>query len=144
MGEITQFEEAWQRKAMAEAIKAARGLIGPERAIPAGTPIGRLSDVEFGWCIASIIFAWISCRAEQAANEGLERIQHALRTAPPQNGVDAWDAGAVTAILPMLADQAEIDWDQPLRFWSRDQMIKFLLRAVDLVRLAMEARERAR
>jgi hypothetical protein len=104
MGEITQFEEAWQRRAMAEAVKAARGLIGPGHAIPAGTPIGRLSDIEFGWCIASIIFAWISTRAEQAANEGLARIERAMRTSPPQNGVDAWDAGAVAAILPMLAD----------------------------------------
>jgi hypothetical protein len=144
MGDITQFEEAWQRRAMAEAVKAARGLIGPGHAIPAGTPIGRLSDVEFGWVIASIIFSWISCRSEQCASESFERIERAMRTAPPQNGVDAWDAGAVAAILPMLADRAEVDWDLPLRSWSKDQMIRFLLRAVDLVRVSMEARERAR
>jgi hypothetical protein len=144
MGEISQFEEAWQRRAMADAIKAARGLIGPEHAIPAGTPIGRLSDIEFGWLVCSIVFAWISTRAEQAANEGLERIERALRTAPPQDGMDAWDKGAVAAILPMLADQAGIDWDRPLKSWSKDEMSRFLLLAVDLVKVAMEAREKAR
>jgi hypothetical protein len=144
MGEISSFEEAWQRRAMAEAVKAVRGLIGPGHAIPAGTPVGRLSDTEFGWCIAAIIFAWISTRAEQAASEGLERIERAMRTAPSRNGVDAWDAGAITAILPMLAEKADVDWEQPLKSWSKDQMIRFLLLAVDLVRTAMEAREKAR
>jgi hypothetical protein len=58
--------------------------------------------------------------------------------------MDAWDAGAVVAILPMLATEADVDWEQPLQTWSKDQMIRFLLLAVDLVRTAMEAREKAR
>jgi hypothetical protein len=144
MGTVTEIEAAWQRRAMADSIKAARGLVGPGHAIPDGTPIGMLSDVEFGWLVASIIFAWISTRAEQAATEGLERIERALRSAPPQNGVDAWDKGAIAAILPTLAGEANVDWDRPLKSWSRDEMIRFLLFAVDLVDKAMKAREVAR
>jgi hypothetical protein len=94
--------------------------------------------------ISAILFAWISTRAEQAATEGLDRIEAACRTAPPQNGINAWDAGAVAVILPLLAKEDGIDWEQPLRTWSKDQMIKFLLRAVSLVSTAMEAREHAR
>jgi hypothetical protein len=78
MGTVSKLEDAWQARATAEAIKAVRGLIGPGHAIPAGTPIGRLSDTEFGWCVAAIIFAWTSTRAEQAATEGLDRIKSAL------------------------------------------------------------------
>ena len=79
MGTVSDFEAAYQRKAMSESIKAARDLIGNGLAIPSGTPVGMLSDVEFGWLVTSIIFAWISTRAEQAAREGLERIERAGR-----------------------------------------------------------------
>ena len=34
------------------------------------TPIGRLSDIEWGWLVAAIIFAWIKVRSEQATAEG--------------------------------------------------------------------------
>jgi hypothetical protein len=144
MGTVTQLEAAWQDRAMAASIQAVRGLVGPERALPAGTPIGRLSDIELGWLVAAVVFAWISTRAEQAATEGTERIQRALRTAPPQNGVDAWDRGAALSVLPTLASTANIDWSRPLQAWSRDEMADFLLLAVGLVRTAMEARELAR
>ena len=144
MGEISRLEEAWQRRATAEAIKAARGLIGPERAIPAKTPVGMLTDDDFGWLICAVIFAWISTRAEQAANEGLNRIEAALRTAPLKDGLDAWDVGAIAAILPMLSEQAPVDWAKPLKDWSKDEMITFLSRAVTLINTATGARERAR
>jgi hypothetical protein len=144
MGDISSFEEAWQRKAMQASVAAVRGLIGPGHAIPDGTPIGRLSDIEFGWMIAAVIFAWIGTRAEQAATEGLKHIEEAMRSAPPQNGHDAWDKGAVAAILPMLASGAGVDWDKSLREWSKDEMCSFLLFAVSLVRAAMDAREQAR
>jgi hypothetical protein len=144
MGEVSSIEAAWQRRAMADSIKAARELIGPGHAIPAGTPVGMLSDIEFGWLIAAIIFSWVSTRAEQAATEGLEQIERACRNAPPQNGVDAWDKGAIVSILPTLANEAGVDWDKPLKSWSRDEMIGFLLFAVSLVQTAMEAREKAR
>ena len=41
---------------------------------------------------------------------------------------DPWDAGAVVAILPELADACPgIDWAQPLASWSRKTMAEFLL-----------------
>ena len=144
MGEISRLEEAWQRRATAEAIKAARGLIGPERAIPANTPVGMLTDDDFGWLICAVIFAWISTRAEQAANEGLNRIEAAVLTAPLKDGLDAWDVGAIAAILPMLFEQAPIDWAKPLKDWSKAEMITFLSRAVTLANTATRAQERAR
>ena len=143
MGEISRLEEAWQRRATAAAIKAARGLIGPGRAIPAKTPVGMLTDVDFGWLICAVIFAWISTRAEQVANEGLNQIEAAARTAPLKDGLDACDVGAIAAILPILFEQAPIDWAKPLKDWSKAEMITFLSRAVTLVNTAMEARERA-
>jgi hypothetical protein len=143
--EVTKLEDAWQRRATAECIKAIRGLVGPGRAIPEKTPVGFLTDVEFGWVVCSVVFAWISTKATQAADEGLKRQEAAMRTAPcDANGVDAWDKGAVLAILPLLADQAPVDWDKPLKNWSKDEMATFLHRAVHLIQTAMEARERAR
>jgi hypothetical protein len=103
-----------------------------------------LTDVEFGWLICAVIFAWISTRAEQAANEGLNQIEAAVRTAPLKDGLDAWDVGAIAAILPMLFEQAPVDWAKPLKNWSKDEMITFLSRAVRLINTATGARERAR
>jgi hypothetical protein len=67
-----------------------------------------------------------------------------MHSAPSQNGVDAWDKGAIAAILPTLAGECDVDWNRPLKSWSRDEMIRFLLFAVDLVDKAMKAREVAR
>jgi hypothetical protein len=144
MGKLSRLEESWQRRATAEAIKAARGLIGPERAIPANTPVGMLTDDDFGWLICAVIFAWISTRAEQVANEGLNRIEAAVLTAPVKDGLDAWDVGAIAAILPMLFEQAPVDWAKALKDWSKDEMIRFLSRAAALVNTATGAKERAR
>src|SRR5215813_3965086 len=113
MGTVTHLEDEWQRRAMAASIEAARGLIGPSHAIPAGVPIGTLSTVEFGWLVSAIIFGWISTRAHQAAEEGAERIAQAMRDGPEVNGINPWDAGAIISILPILADEAPVSWDKP-------------------------------
>jgi hypothetical protein len=145
MGDITKLEDAWQRRATAEAVKAVRGLIGPGHAIAEKTPVGFLTDVEFGWMVCAVVFAWITTKAEEAADEGIKRQQAAMRTAPcDANGVDAWDKGAILSILPVLADQAPVDWDKPLKGWSKDEMVTFLYRAVGLIKTAMDARESAR
>jgi hypothetical protein len=34
------------------------------------TPVGRLSDVQWGWIVTAVLFAWIGVRAQQAASEG--------------------------------------------------------------------------
>ena len=133
----TAFEDEWQRRATAAAIEAARGVVQMDGPIPPGTPIGRLSDTEWGWVLAAMLFAWISKRAEQAACEQLDTEQTIRMT-----GLDPepWDAGCVAAILPELAS-ASFDWSQPITGWPKDVMIEFLLTAMRLIRKAMVARD---
>ena len=134
---LSALEDQWQRDATAAAISAARQvLLGP---ISPGTSIGCLSDTEWGWIIAAILFAWIGKRAEQATAEQLDTEQTirmiALDSQP-------WDAGAVASILPELADAcAALDWSKPLTAWPKDDVIEFLLRAMPLIRKAMIARD---
>ena len=104
-------EDAWQRRATEAAITAARGIVHLGGSIPPGTPIGRLTDAEWGWLAAAILFAWIKTRAEQAVSEGLDS-DRTVRLI----GIDPqpWDAGAVASILVELADRSDIDWSLPL------------------------------
>jgi hypothetical protein len=133
---ISAIEAAWQRQATAAAITAARDIVKFDGAISPGTQAGRLSDTEWGWIAAAIIFAWISTRAQQAVAEGLST-EFAVRLPEP------WDAGAVAAILPDLCEAVgeSIDWTRPMQHWSRKQMIEFLLRAFYLIHDAMTARD---
>src|SRR6516225_9866873 len=71
----TALEDEWQRRATAAAIEAARGVIAPDGPIPPTTPIGRLSDGEWGWVVAAVLFGWIRVRAEQATAEQLDTEQ---------------------------------------------------------------------
>jgi hypothetical protein len=132
-------EDEWQRRATAAAIEAARGVVKMDGPIPPATPIGRLSDIEWGWVLAAMLFAWVSKRAEQAAAEQLDTEQTIRLTALDP---EPWDAGAVAAILPELADACSvIDWAQPLTAWPRDIMVEFLLTAMRLIRRATIARD---
>src|SRR5262249_1112152 len=76
--------------ATAAAIAGARGVVHMDGPIPPGTPVGRLSEMEWGWIVAAILFAWISMRARQATAEQLDIEQTIRMTAldPPP-----WDAG---------------------------------------------------
>jgi hypothetical protein len=104
-------EAVWQRQATEEAIAGATAVIGSP--IPPGTPIGRLSDTEWGWIVAGILFGWIATRARQAASENLDTEQTIRRIALDSN---PWDVGAVEAILPALADALpDFDWSRPVR-----------------------------
>jgi hypothetical protein len=141
IGEISlsALEDQWQRDATAAAIAGARGVIQMDGPIPPGTPVGRLSDVEWGWIVAAVLFAWISVRARQAAKEQLdtERLVRMIALDP-----QPWDAGAVATILPDLADAcSDIDWSKPLTEWSQETMIGFLLKAMPLIRKAVIARD---
>jgi hypothetical protein len=138
MGEITKRENEWQDRATAAAIKAARRMVlGDAAVIPMMTPVGRLSEVQWGWIVAAVLFAWISMRAQQAASEGSD-IEKSIR-----DGMDnAWDAGAIVSILPALADRPGVDWSKPLVDWSHEQIIAFLAQALRLVQQAMAARDR--
>jgi hypothetical protein len=132
-------EDQWQRDATAAAIAGARGVVQMDGPIPPGTPIGRLSDTEWGWVLSAMLFAWISKRAEQATARELDTEQLIRMTAlDPQ----PWDAGAVAAILPELADACPaLDWSKPLAGWSREDITEFLLKAMSLIRKAMIARD---
>jgi hypothetical protein len=137
---LSAIEDQWQRDATAAAITAARGVVRLDGPIPPGTPIGRLSETEWGWILTAMLFAWISTRARQATAEQLDTEQLIRLVAlDPQ----PWDAGAVEAILPELADACAeiIDWSQPLAQWPRDNIVAFLLKAMPLIRKAMIARD---
>ena len=137
---LSVLEDQWQRDATAVAIAAARGVVQLDGPIPPGTPVGRLGDVEWGWIVAAILFGWIRVRAEQATSEQLDTEQCIRMTAlDPQ----PWDAGAVAAILPELADacSGKVDWSKPLAEWPRETIIEFLLKAMPLIRKAMIARD---
>jgi len=136
---LSAIEDQWQRDATAAAIAAARGVVQVDGPIPPGAPVGRLSDVEWGWIVAAVLFGWIGKRAEQAAAEQLDTEQLIRLTA---HDACAWDAGAVAAILPELADAcSDLDWSKPLTAWSREDITKFLLKAMPLIRKAMLARD---
>jgi hypothetical protein len=138
MGELTQRENAWQDRATATAIAAARRVVlGDAAVIPMNTPIGRLSDTEWGWLIAAVIFAWISVRAEQAASVEAD-VEKMIRAGL---NPDPWDFGAIASILPKLADTREIDWTKPLAEWSREGIVQFLQTALALVRNAIACRD---
>jgi hypothetical protein len=131
-------DDAWQRRATAAAIKAARNVIGTESAIPSGTPVGRLSDTEWGWIVAAVLFGWIKTRAEQAVSEEIDT-ERCIRIC----GLDPepWDAGAVSAILPELAETPGIDWAKPFGQWPQETVANFLLTAMRLIRKAQIARD---
>ena len=136
---ISALEDQWQRDATAAAIEAARGVVQMDGPIPPGTPVGRLSDTEWGWILAAMLFAWISKRAEQASCEQLDTEQTIRLTALDP---EPWNAGAVAAILPELASTCTgIDWAQPLTAWPKDTMVEFLLTAMRLIRKATIARD---
>jgi hypothetical protein len=137
---LSAIEDQWQRDATTAAIAAARGVVQMDGPIPPGTPVGLLSKTEWGWIFSAMLFAWIGKRAEQAVAEQLDTEQLIRLTAlDPQ----PWDAGAVAAILPELADAcAEIvDWSKPLAEWPRDTTVAFLLKAMPLIRKATIARD---
>jgi len=130
-------EDAWQRQATRVAIEKARAVVSGG-AVPPMTPVGRLTDVEWGWIVTAILFGWISERATQATSNGLdtEKTIRDISLVEPR----PWDAGAIGVILPELAD-APIDWTAPLSELSRDEMIAFLGAAYTLIDKAMQACE---
>ena len=39
------------------------------------TPVGRLTDLQWGWLVTAAIFGWIQTRCQQAIEEGLDQEQ---------------------------------------------------------------------
>ena len=129
MGKITDEENQWQERATAAAIAGARKIAlhsGPLM----NTPVGRLKDHEWGWLVTAIIFGWVEVRVQQAIAEGRDSEESVRLTGL---NFDPCDVAVVRSILPALADQAGIDWSQPLAAWSSDVMTSFLLLAWRLI-----------
>jgi len=129
-------EDAWQRQATAAAIKKIRAVVSGGAVNP-NTPVGRLSDTEWGWIFSSGLFGWVSERATQATSNGLDAEKNIRDT---DLDPDPWDAGAIAAILPELA-RPEVDWDRPLAKFSRDEMIEVLGHAYTLIAKPIHARD---
>jgi hypothetical protein len=132
-------EDAWQREAARAAVEQARAVV-TGGVLPPMTPIGRLSDVEWGWIVAAVLFGWISTRATQAASNGagIGADAYICNVAIEP---DPWLAGAVAAILPELA-KPEIDWKKFLVEFSREEMIAFLVDAHTLITKAIVCRDK--
>jgi hypothetical protein len=135
----TAIEDAWLQRATVVAIEQARSVIRGG-AVPPNVPVGRLSDVEWGWIIAGALFGWITARSEQAIKSGVgaEKYVRTINLAP-----DPWDIGAIAAILPELASASPVSAMRFKPFYdlSRDEMLEFLSDAFGLIRKAMAARD---
>jgi hypothetical protein len=102
-------KDAEFRQALAKATKAARDTaITPS--ISQEMTIHELGDREWSWIVTAAIFAWNSSQRD------------CLR-----NGYDGIDN-----ILPKLGD-LPLDWNKPLKDWSRDEIIGFVAKAIGLV-----------
>jgi len=97
---LSVLEDIWLRRATEVRIEKARSVI-TGGAVPPNTPVGRLGETEWGWITAAVIFGWISVRAEQAVSNGVGREEYIRTTGLDP---DPWDAGAIAAILPELAE----------------------------------------
>ena len=134
---MTALKDIWLRRATEVAIEKARSVVSGG-AVPPNTPIGRLSDTEWGWIAAAVIFGWISVRAEQAVSNGCGPEQYIRTTGLDP---DPWDAGAIATILPELAETS-VDFNRPLAELTRDEMLSFLADALSLIRKATIIRDR--
>jgi hypothetical protein len=135
MGELSRQEDAWQRRALDAAVAAGREMVADGALLPA-TPIGRLSDRDWGRLAQTVISGWIMTRAEQAVSEGRDTERAILVSGFVP---DPWDGGALSTILPELAE-TQIDWSRPLAEWSREAMAAFVANVHRLARKALIAR----
>jgi hypothetical protein len=97
------------------------------------TPVGRLTDQQWGWLCTASLFAWIRSRTEQAIGDGSDVEKMICETGLTPSPVNV---AVVTAILPKLAETADIDWALPLLAWSKEQMMNFLLKAWTMIEQA--------
>ena len=131
--------DVWTRQAAAATIAAAKDLVAPDGPIRPGTPTGQLTESEWGWICSSVVWAWISTRSAQAADEGWneERAVRAFDVKP-----DPWLAGAVASVLPKLFDACpDLEWARPVGEWSKDDMVALLCAAFALIERAVAARD---
>jgi hypothetical protein len=140
VGALSKLENEWLDKATAAAVAGARRIASSPGPLM-NTPVGRLSDHEWGIICAAVIFGWVETRVQQAIAEGRdqegqeEMVRHTGLSPSP------CDSAVVRSILPAVADQAGIDWTLPLTAWSADAMVGFLLLVWRLLDEAETARD---
>jgi hypothetical protein len=125
----TLTENQWLDRATAAAVAGARKIVSGSGPLM-NTPVGRLSDNEWGMIVTAVIFGWIEVRTRQAIAEGRDQEETVRRTSLSP---DPCDVAVVNSILPALADKAAVDWSQPLQAWSKDTMTDFLMVAWRLI-----------
>lgn len=136
---ISAENDQWLRRATAASIAAAKDLVAVQGPIRSSTPLGKLSDSEWGWIVSTVIWGWVSTRSEQAAIEGLD-VERAIRVT--KLSPDPWDVGAIKAILPELAKScAGFDWARPASTWTKSELTAFLASAFALIQRATSARD---
>ncbi len=101
--------------------------------------VGNLSQVEWGWIVAAVIFGWIKTRAEQAVAEGVSP-EVTIRAANHRDP-GPWEVGAIHSILPKLGDLQGVDWSKPVGEWSKDQITQFAWQIYKLTDGAVAARD---
>jgi hypothetical protein len=106
MGALSQKENEWLDKATAAAVAGARKIALNSQPLM-NTPVGRLSDHEWGMICTAVIFGWIEVRVQQAISEGRDQEQIVRLTGLSPSPCDV---AVVRSILPALADKAGIDW----------------------------------
>ena len=138
MGELSKKEDPWQAKATEAAIAGARKIALNSTGLPPMTPVGRLTDLQWGWIVTAVIFSWIEIRCRQAIEEGLNQEQAVRQTGLTPSPCDV---AVVRSVLTELSDKAGIDWSLPLEAWSKDTMVNFLMLAWQLINKAELARD---
>jgi DNA polymerase len=103
-------DDVWLVKATDAAVAGARKFALSSAPLM-NTPVGRLTDPEWGTIVSAMIFSWIEVRVQQAIAEGLDQEATVRLTG---FSPDPCDVAVVTSILPTLADTAGIDWSLPL------------------------------
>lgn len=131
-------EDEWQRRATEAAIQAARNVVAKDGIAPRA-PIGNLSEIEWGWIVAAVIFGWIKVRAEQAVYEGTSP-EVTIRTATNRDPAP-WEAGAIATILPQLGSMQGVDWSKPIGEWPKDQITSFAWQIYNLADGALATRD---
>jgi hypothetical protein len=136
---LSHKNDEWTRRAIDAAIVEIRDLIGRDKAIFPDMRVGSLRDTEWGWIVSGVLFGWIQTKAQQAATEGLDHEQTALRLG---SNPDPWSAGAIVAILERLPEACpNLDWSKPVGDWSQVAVVEFLSAALTLVRRGEAARD---
>lgn len=129
-------EDDWQRRATAAAVEAARHVASGE-AVNSRTPVGSLSELEWGWIVSAALFGWITVKAQQAIHEGIGAeitIRH-MRGVP-----NVWDVGVIHSILPAISS-LPLDWGKPIGEWSREAIVQLGWAFHQLIAGAIAARD---